>query len=852
MKLTRRNFIKASAATGGVVLAGCAAGKPATNAMGEAKAQPQSLVAGKWVPTVCQGCTTWCAAEAFVQEGRVVKVRGNQLSKSNEGFLCPRGHLSIKQMYDPDRIKVPMKRTNPKKGRGEDPKFVPISWDEAIDTIAEKMMELRRNGETHKYLLMRGRYTYCRDVLYDAVTKIFGSPNSISHSAICAEAEKFGAYYTQGYWDYRDYDLANTKYVLLFGGDPLATNRQVPNAIRQWGAVLDRGTVAVVDPRFSATASKAQEWLPVKTGEDSALAVAMAHVILTEGLWSREFVGDFKDGKNHFVAGQTVNEADFNEKITNGVVKWWNLELKDRTPEWAEKITLIPADQIRRVATGFAKAAPAAMCWMAPGAGMQPRGAYAALAAHALNGLVGSVDNKGGVLQKMKQPYAHIPLYKDKYKGYLDAVATKGLKHHKIDQRGTLEFPSLNKKPGGGVVTNRAADGIINEDPNEIKVAIGYWNNFAFSATGNQRWEKALAKIPFFTHIVTNASEMSQYADIVLPACFHKFERWGLVPSMYNRYSYIGLQQPMVKRLWDSKIDETEFSWLLAKKLKEKGFAQLFDYFQNEIKDPETGKPAANELEFAEIVTKIMTQPLWDPAKYKMGEKINGWKEYVQRGLWQSDQYPFKKLWKDGGSFHTATKKFEFYSETLKKVLVAHADKHKVSIDKVMEVTEYTARGEQAFIPHYEPAKLHGDEAEYPFAFIDSKSRLNREGRSQNLREYYEFLKVDPGSTSHTDEVRMNPIDGKKLGLKDGDKVKLISPEKEVVSQVRLWEGLRPGTVNHTYGFGHWAYGQVAAGDYSKHLPRGYNNNELLPADYDRLSGSTARHAVSRVKIVKL
>jgi anaerobic selenocysteine-containing dehydrogenase len=849
MKLSRRDFIKASAATGSVALAGCATAKPATSAIKEAKAQSKSPGTGNWVPTMCQGCTTWCPAEALVQDGRVVKVRGHHLSKSNNGYVCPRGHLSIKQMYDPDRVKVPMKRTNPQKGRGVDPKFVPISWDEALDTIADKIMELRKNNETHKYMLMRGRYTYNRDVLYDCVTKVIGSPNNISHSAICAEAEKFGSYYTEGFWDYRDYDLENSKYVLLFGGDPLATNRQVPNAIRQWGAVLDRGTVAAVDPRLSATASKAHEWLPVKPGEDGAVAVAMAHAILTEGLWSKEFVGDFNDGVNRFKAGQTVDEGTFNEKLTSGLVKWWNLELKDRTPEWAEQVSLVPAEQIRRVALGFAKAAPNVMCWMAPGAAMQPRGGYAAMAAHALNGLVGSVDNKGGTLQSMKQPYSHIPLYKDKYKPYLDAVAQKGLKHKKIDQRGTLEFPSLKKKSGGGVVTNRAADGILNEDPNEIKVAIAYWNNFAYSCSGATRWEQAMAKIPFFVHLVTNPAEMSQYADIVLPAAFHKYERWGMVKSKYNRYSYIGLQQPMVKPLWDAKIDETEFSWLLAKKLKEKGFPNLFEYFQKELVDPESGKAARNEGEFAEIVNKVMTRKVWDPAKYHSGEKINGWQEFVKRGLWQSDQYPFKKHWKSG--FKTKTKKFEFYSETLKDVLGSHAEKHNVSIDKVMEVTQYTARSEQAFIPHYEPAKMHGNEKEYPFIYIDSKSRLSREGRSQNLHEFYEFHKVDPGSSSHIDEVRINPADGRKFGLKDGDKVRVISPEKEVAGQIRLWEGLRPGTVNHTFGFGHWAYGRIAAKDYAKHIPRGYNNNEMLPADYDRLSGSTARHAVSRVKIVK-
>ena len=91
-------------------------------------------------------CTVSCGF--FVQEGRAVEVRGNQLSKANSGYVCPRGHLMLQQLYDPDRIKVPMKRTNPKKGRGSDPKFVPITWDEALDTIADKMMELRRANGT--------------------------------------------------------------------------------------------------------------------------------------------------------------------------------------------------------------------------------------------------------------------------------------------------------------------------------------------------------------------------------------------------------------------------------------------------------------------------------------------------------------------------------------------------------------------------------------------------------------------------------------------------------------------------------------------------------------------------------
>ena len=281
------------------------------------KAKPAGPAKGEWVSTACQGCTQWCAIQIFVQDGRAVRVRGNPLSKTNHGYVCPRGHLIPQQTYDPDRIKVPMKRTNPQKGRGIDPKFVPISWDEALDIVADKMMELRKNNEAHKLTYIRGRYSpTSTDLLYGTLPKIFGTTNYFSHSAICAEAEKMGPGLTQGFFGYRDYDLANTQCLVTWGTDPLASNRMVPNTIHRFGEILARGTVIAVDPRLSNSAAKAHEWLPIKPGTDGALAGAIAHVLLTEGLWNKEFVGDFKDGKNLFVAGKTVDEAAFVEKET--------------------------------------------------------------------------------------------------------------------------------------------------------------------------------------------------------------------------------------------------------------------------------------------------------------------------------------------------------------------------------------------------------------------------------------------------------------------------------------------------------------------------------------------------------
>ncbi|MBL8485678.1 MAG: molybdopterin-dependent oxidoreductase [Rhodocyclaceae bacterium] len=843
MRLTRREFIKGSVAACGLVLIegvnAATPRSPKSSAIKVRKAGPASPARGEWVASTCQGCTQWCAVQIFVQNGRAVRVRGNPLSRTNHGYVCPRGHMIPQQVYDPDRVKMPMKRTNPAKGRGVDPKFVPISWDEALDIVAEKMVELRKAGEPQKLTYMRGRYSSTStDLLYGTLPKVFGTPNYFSHSALCAEAEKMGPGLTQGFFGYRDYDLEHTNCLVLWGTDPLASNRMVPNTIHRFHEIVARGTVIAVDPRLSNVAAKAQEWLPINPGTDGALASAIAHVLLTEGLWNREFVGDFKDGRNLFIAGATVDEAAFAEKETHGLVKWWNLALKDKTPAWAEQETLIPAEQTLRVARAMGKAAPRVAVWMGPGAAMMPRGTYAAMAVHALNGLLGSIDAEGGVWQTPSSP----PLAKfpsaDKY---VDDLAKSSGKGRKLDGRGAKDMPAMmNAKPGSGVVTNNVANGML-KDPGAVKVFISSWSNFNFSATDPVRWDKAMAQVPFFVHMVTNASEMTQFADIVLPATFNSAEGWSIVGNMGNGHAYASIQQGAVKRLWDVKQEETEVMWLLAEKLKAKGFPNLFDYYATEFKDPETGKSPASALEFAEIAAKMTSAPLWMPKEPLKGDApVNGWADFKAKGMFSGPKYPLKKNW--GGKFATATKKFEFYSETLKKGLEEHAKKHETTTDEILKASGYLAQGELAYVPHYEAPKRHGSVQEFPFTFIDYKSRLNREGRSANLPWYQEFKKVDPGDVSWKDVLKMHPTDGARLGLKSGDMVKVTSPVGAITVELKLWEGVRPGTVTKCFGQGHWAYGRVAAQDYAKALPRGGNNNEILVDDYDRLSGATARN----------
>lgn len=827
MRINRRNFLKVVGAAGvGAFLIDT----PLVSVF--AKNESNNVIfqeAGIWIPSTCQGCTTWCPIEIYVINGRAVKVRGNQKSMVNPGYVCPRGHFIPRQTYDPDRIKVPMKRTNPNKGRGVDPQFVPITWDEALDIIADKILELRSNGEIHKLMFLRGRYTpYNTNIPYSSVPKILGTPNSFSHSSICAEAEKSGSFFTEGFWGYRDYDVLNTRYLVLWGVDPVRSNRLVPGMINKFGRILDQAKVVTIDPILTTSASKSHEWLPIIPGQDGALAVAFAHTILVEGLWNKEFVGDFKDGKNRFVPNQVVNEDDFEEIHTYGLVKWWNIELKDKTPEWAEPITGLPKEKIIQIAKEMGQAAPKVIHWLGPGPAMSPRGSYIAMAIHALNGLLGSVDNEGGTLREPSVQVGTIPAVDN----YLDEIAKAGLNQKKIDGRGDIDFPAMDKgKVGSGVVTSNIANNLLKDKPYEIKMAIGYWCNFNFSVVASQRWDEAMKKLPFFVHCVTNPSEMTMFADIVLPSTFHATEQWAIVNSKGNTYSNISIQQPVARKIFDVKNFETEVMWLLAEKLKQKGFSNLMDYFENEFKNPETGEKPKNAEEFAIYATMLFAKPAYD--------LIGGWDKFLADGVVNFGPYKFRSKW---DKFETVTKKFEFYSETIKKAWNDHAAKHNKSIDELLEICNYTARGETAFVPHYEPPIRKGDPNEYPFIFIDAKSRLNREGRSQNLSWYYEFKMVDPGDEPMKDVIKINPIDGEALGLKDGDKVRLISVQGAIECEVKLWEGVRPGFVTKTYGQGHWAYGRFASADFKKATPRGGNNNEIIPDEYDRISGSTARN----------
>ena len=808
--------------------------------------------------SACQGCLSNCPVQVTIEDERAVRVRGNAASAATGGGVCPALAITLEQEYDPDRVAMPLRRRNPRKGRGVDPQFEPVTWDEALDEIADRMMALREAGHPERLALAKGRSTGINEVLTRVLPEIYGTPNSFNHDSICADAEKLATGAMDGVYDYHDYDWEHLECAILWGADPIASNRQKAYARRALPEALRRGVpVFVVDPRRSMTAELVEKeacsdagcWVPVVPGTDGALASAIARVILVEGLWNRDYVGDFKDGENLFAeAAQlkgAVDEAFFQERFTHGVCAWWNEELFDKTPEWAEAETGVPASLIVRMARTFARAGQRSVSWISPGVAMSARGLYSGMACYALNGLVGSIGAEGGVLAFPSLPVKKLPSTEP----YRDDAARRACSSPRVDIPQRADF--LCAKAGRAhraPVTNLIPEAI---EGGRVDMLVAYWCNYPFSCTGASRWERALEKLPFLVHVTTHVSEMSQFADIVLPARHHLFETWGFARCRQNKRSSIVLEQPCVEAFGESRNDEAGVAFALAEKLARRGFPNVLAYYQRECADPCTGVPPTSGDELADYVLKTMTAPLWQSGDADgVGVLESAWGDFLTKGIWETGPVQGRRVGETPSPLPTTSGRFELESGALRRAFEDHALRYGVDPTDASALLGYEARGRKSLVPHYEPPVREGDEREFPFIFSQHRSIANLEGRSANAPLYHKLKRLDPGDEPGDDVVKINSIDMERLGLRSGDSVRVSSPEGSIVVRAKAWDGALPGVVVKCYGQGHWAYGHVASRDFEQGIPRGGNNNEIVPPEWERASGATARHGgLVRVRI---
>ena len=343
-----------------------------------------------WVYSVCALCYNECAARVHVVDGKPIAVEGvPESDRGAQGGLCAKGVTSLMDWYNPNRILYPVKRTNPNKGLYEDPKWQRITWEEALDTITEKIIEARKKDPRSVCLAMTPGPTGGMRANIPFI-RFLGASGSNSHisggpGVMCgASAHHIGALQYAAWDVVPDYRYCN--YILRCGGNEgWGGGRNASATIRLAAAARERGmTMKVIDPQGYTVASKGQEWIPILPAMDIAVFLAMANLIVNEiGIYDKDYIRhktngvyllgpdrlyvrdketkkpllfDEADGKIKAYDDPTITHPAIEGQYqSNGVecqpaFALVKEHLKQYKPDWASEVSTVPADKIRQLA----------------------------------------------------------------------------------------------------------------------------------------------------------------------------------------------------------------------------------------------------------------------------------------------------------------------------------------------------------------------------------------------------------------------------------------------------------------------------------------------------------------------
>lgn len=402
--MSRRSFVKWSAALGGsAVLVSGGINVPGVESVKTASAADETDV----VWSSCNvNCGSRCPLRLHVQDGVVVRVEADDTGSDEYGTdemqvrSCVRGHSIRQRLYNPDRLKYPMKRVGPR-GSGE---FERISWEEAFDTVAEKLQGvLDEYGNEAVYI------NYATGALGGTVSKSWpprSTPIARMMNLVGGYLNHYGTYsaaqigyagpftYGSGFAANSIEDIVNSKLVVMFGNNPAATRMSGGGIVYAMQQLKQQSNVKVIviDPRLSdSVVTMADEWIPIRPGTDAALVNALAYVLITEDLYDQDFLDKYAVGfdKNTMPEGYEDQDSYKDYILGNGA------DGVAKTPEWAAAITGIPVDRIIQLAREIGTAKPA---YIMQGWGIQRQanGEQACRSIFMLPILTGNVGIQGG------------------------------------------------------------------------------------------------------------------------------------------------------------------------------------------------------------------------------------------------------------------------------------------------------------------------------------------------------------------------------------------------------------------------------------------------------------------------
>ena len=513
--MERRNFIKISALSG-VMATLEACGHPEHQLI--RFVPEEELIPGiaTWKPGICTLCSAGCGLLVRVMQGDAEVVRhgqhglmkmglakkleGNPQHPVNHGKLCARGQAGLQVLYHPDRITHPIKRTGAR-GSGE---FQEITWDDALKEVASHLATLQSSRSANALAFLARPLRGQRRELIERFLKAFGAPPAVWYEPFDEAVLRQANLLSFGHDALPTFDLARADYVISFGADFLGTwNSPVAQSagygeMRQ-GRPGRRAKFVQVESRMSQTGANADEWIPCRPGTEGALALGIAHVILSEKLAPHG-------------AGSRAGSQ----------IAGWSTGLPDFTPEAVEKQTGVSAAVIKRLAHEIVSSGSAAA--IVAGAPLaQTNGLFSALAVNALESLVDTGHDQAPILGFTPEPLLG------------NAAQSAAPAQASLAGLSALAQSALRGQPG-------APQMLLLYDANPI-----------FSAPPATHIREALAKIPYIVSFGSFVDETSAQADLILPD-HAPLESWlDSIPQSGSLQSVASLAAPAVAPLHDTR-----------------------------------------------------------------------------------------------------------------------------------------------------------------------------------------------------------------------------------------------------------------------------------------------------------
>ena len=811
---SRRDFLKLGAAsaavatTGGTVLT-TAKGAPLRK--GGRDFSPRTGAERKAVPTACWQCVSRCSMIGYVEDGRLVKLGGQPNSIRTGGFICARGNAGVNQVYDPDRVLYPMRRVG-KRGEG---KWKRISWDEALTEVVGRLKKPRDEGHPERFMFHYGRMKASSSKLIkSAFLGTYGTSTVGNHTSIC-EGGKWTAQELTWGSHYDNWDFDNTRYILNFGSNCLeAHTNHTSVAHRLVGALVDQQVKMVTfDVRLSNTAAKSTEWIPVKSGTDGAVALAMCNVIMSEDLYRGEGEAFLK-----FCRATSDVNASLEEKVAA-----LKSHLAKYTPEWAEKISGVSTAKIRTIAREFATTQPAVVISYR-GAVAHYNGNDTERAIQMLAAITGNIDNPGGrckaVGAKWKYPKGPKEKPKAKKLKILDGF------------KGQAAYPTHH-------ISHQVFKMIKDGSAGRPEVYMWYCYQPVYS-NGECRENIEILKdenlIPYTVAVTPFYDESAALADIILPDATY-LERWDWEDMVSpNQVAEYYLRQPTVQPLGEAR----DFSDVCCELAERMGFPLGFKSKEEFVKKSCEKTPGVKEAGGFEYMKK---HGVWHDPKAK--PKYHGYKKEVKATdlekdgvildaatgvYWNWHKSKAKSIEEASkkGYAHTKSAYKGYVGQKIGDKIYAGFKPDKLNKSGFFELYSELMK-EKGFVPlpTYTPIPEHEKMKASDLVLTTFKVNVQTHSRTQNCKWLTEIYHDNPGW--------INPATADKLGIKEGDAIRVKSAVGEIKTNARVTPAVVPGVIAISFHCGHWEYGRYASG---KKSPTGTNDDPQLRLKWWKNNGA--------------